>query len=154
MSGLTVTGHGFTLENITNLLPMTDNVWIAKDPNEWVSPGGIIIPDAHQDYKRRGWCIVRGGGFTTEDGVVQRHPFKPGDYLICDRHFQRPDETEDELTHENEGKEVTCIIRGDEVCAFVAPKFRPYGESKIEVEYKPPPPWVKKLIKRFSKDDE
>jgi len=137
-----MTGFSFTLKDLKELLPMTDNVWVAKDPDEWSSPGGIIIPGASQEYKRRGWCLVRGGGFTTNDGVVQRHPFKPGDYLICDRQFTRQDETEDNLTTDKNGAEVTMIIRGEEIAGFQS------------AELKPPPPWVKKLIKRFKACDE
>ena len=138
---VTTTGYSFTLAGLKELMPYSHNVWIAKDPDEWISPGGIIIPGAHQEFKRRGWCIVRGGGFTTKDGVVQRHPFKPGAYLICDRAFTRPDEKEDNLTEDNDGAEVTMIIRGDEIQAVKIANF------------KPPPAWVKKLIKRFKDCD-
>jgi len=138
---VTRTGYSFDVETLKGLWPRGDNVWIAKDPNEWCSPGGIIIPDAHQEFKRRGWCIVRGGGFTTNDGVVQRWPFKPGDYLICDRHFVRPDEKEDNLTESEDGSEVTMIIRGDEPIAWVP------------AELMPAPEWVKKLIDEFRECD-
>ncbi len=51
-----------SINDIRAIYPNGDNVFIAKDPNEPTSPGGIIIPDKHQVYKRRGWCLVPGGG--------------------------------------------------------------------------------------------
>lgn len=126
------------LEGIKALWPRGDNVWMAKERDESVTEGGIIIPDAHQEYRRRGWCIVPGGGCYTKDGVLHEPPYKPGDYLICDRHFVRPDEREDEITRESNGAEITVLVRGDEVTAFVPGKK------------KPAPEWARKIIERFA----
>ncbi len=84
----------------SKLLPYGDSVAIIKDADESVSAGGILIPGAHQEYKRRGWVLAVGGGCRTKNGGVVLPPYEPGDYLFADRNFVRPNEDEDEIFHD------------------------------------------------------
>jgi len=128
-----------SLKDFKFLYPRGDLAYILKEDDEAESRGGILIPELHQEYRRRGWCLVPGGGTKFGDEVVPNQ-FQCGDYLVCDRHFSRPDEREDEITREEiDGRMVvTCIIRGDEVLAFIPAKQRPAPE------------WARKIIERFS----
>lgn len=96
------------------IYPYSDNVLVIKDEDECISAGGIVIPDAAQQYKRRGWVLAVGGGVRT-NGKLHLPPYKPGDYLIADRPFSRPDETEDELFQDPS----ILMIRGDEPLAYI-----------------------------------
>jgi len=100
---------------IKGIRPRADNVLIIKDEEEGVSEGGIVIPEAHRGYNRRGWVLAVGGGFKLANGVEVPMPYLPGDYLFADRAFQRPNEEEDEIYHNPS----ICLIRGDEPLAFI-----------------------------------
>jgi co-chaperonin GroES (HSP10) len=99
---------------IRSIRPRADNVLIIKDEEDGVSPGGIVIPEAHRGYNRRGWVLAVGGGFSL-NGVVVPMPYEPGDYLIADRSFVRRDESEEELYH----NPTIMLVRGDEPLAYI-----------------------------------
>ena len=98
-----------------NGMPIGGTCIIIKAPDEG-KVGSIFIPQAAQRYKRQGWVVATGGGTTLEDGTVVPLPFKPGDYLIAERHFVRPDESEDEISQDP----VTVLVRDDEPVGFIA----------------------------------
>lgn len=100
---------------IKGIRPVGDNVLIIKDEEEGVTAGGIIIPEAHRGYRRRGWVLATGAGYRLLDGSIVRMPYLPGDYLFADRPFVRRDEGEDELYH----NPTICIIKGDEPVGFI-----------------------------------
>lgn len=104
-----------TESDFKKIYPVGDNVLIIKDDDEARSAGGVIIPDKHQEYKRRGWVLAVGGGCRTRDGRTHLPPYEPGDYLVADRAFVRPDEQEDELF----GSPTILLIRGDEPLGFI-----------------------------------
>lgn len=121
---------------IEGLRPMADNVLVIKDEEEGVSQGGIVIPEAHRGYRRRGWVLAVGGGFIV-NGVETPMPYEPGDYLIADRAFQRPDESEDELFH----NPTIILIRGDEPLGYIRRKDCK-GKHRLPKEHE-------ELIKKF-----
>jgi co-chaperonin GroES (HSP10) len=123
------------------ICPYGNAVLIIKDQDEGVSAGGIVIPDAHREYKRRGWVLAVGGGCRTKDGRVHLPPYKPGDYIFADRAFKRPDETEDELFHDP----TILLIRGDEPYAFFHREDCVGGDSRYAL-----PKQHEELLKRFA----
>ena len=134
------------LIELSEIHPLGFNVILAKDDDEWVSPGGILIPGAHQEYKRRGWIIVVGEGLQCGEEIV-KPPYKPGDYVYCDRPFLRPDERESEIG-EHRGHPAILVI-GREVEAFVSPGVVTKS-CAFTVEYKSPPQWARELINHFA----
>jgi co-chaperonin GroES (HSP10) len=109
-----MTRVSITEAGIKGICPLADNVLIIKDEEEGVSAGGVIIPEVHRGYNRRGWVLAVGGGFNLH-GVAIPMPYEPGDYLFADRPFVRKDESEDELYH----NPAICLIRGDEPLGFI-----------------------------------
>ena len=114
------------------LYPMGTNVLVAKDPDQGQSPGGIIIPEANREYRRRGWCLAPGPGVMVKSGAIVPPQYKPGDYLVFDRHFIRPDDREDEVWRN--GDKVVALVKGEEVVAF------------WPAEDRPAPGWVRDLM--------
>jgi co-chaperonin GroES (HSP10) len=126
--------------------PMGMNVLVAKDQDEAQSSGGVIIPERHREYRRRGWVIVAGDG-QRKGGKIVPPPYKPGDYIYADRHYARPDESEDEVAITDDG--VAVIITYRDIWGFVSPARK--GEPTYGVEYKAPPAWVQDAIEHFSR---
>lgn len=134
------------LTEFSEFHPLGWNVLIAKDQDDEQSLGGIVIPDKHQEYKRRGWVLAVGDGLMHK-GVTIRPPYKPGDYVYADRHFARPDESEDEVKISSDG--VAVIISGREIWGYVSPGNM--SSAGLKVDYKPPPDWVVETIEHFAK---
>lgn len=113
---------------LCNNQPVGGTVVILKEADEAVSGGGIIIPEKHQDYKRRGWVVATGGGTTLKNGESVPLQFGVGDYLVADRRFVRQDEDEDELCKDP----TLMVIRDDEYIAFIpeADCSGPYARPK------------------------
>jgi co-chaperonin GroES (HSP10) len=97
------------------VLPVGDSVLIIKEEDEGVSAGGVIIPEAHREYRRRGWVLAVGGGYRARDGSAIRMPYSPGDYIFADREYVRKDESEDEIFSDPS----IILIRGNEPVAFI-----------------------------------
>jgi len=115
--------------------PMGTNVLVAKDPDQAKTAGGILIPEEHRQYRRRGWCLVPGPGVRVRNGDIVPPKYKPGDYLIFDRHYVRPDDREEEVYRDDD--QVVTVIKGEEIVAF------------WPAEDRPAPDWVDKLICAF-----
>ena len=122
---------------IKAIVPYGDNVLLIKDEEDAVSRGGIVIPEAHRGYKRRGWVLATGAGYRAPNGETIPVPFKPGDYLIADRPYARTDESEDELFHDP----TIIVVRGDEAAASVR-ACDCEGKQKLPEKFKP-------LIEKF-----
>lgn len=137
-------GETLLESEISQFLPLGDNVAIIKDEDEGTSGGGIVIPDAHREYKRRGWVLAMGGGYRLEDGTYERLPYRVGDYLVCDRAFNRPDEREDELF----SSPCILLIRGDEPLFFIRMRDC-VGKTKLPEKFLP---LIKKLNPDFGKE--
>jgi len=118
--------------DISWISPVGNNVFIIKDEDDSRSQGGVIIPEAHREYKRRGWVLSIGGGLRLKDGFIQRMPYDVGDYLIADRPFVRMHEDEDEVFSDP----AILLIRGDEPVAFVRRKDC-VGSQRLPEKYLP-----------------
>jgi len=126
--------------DFTEIAPVGNNVFIIKDEDEGRSQGGIVIPEAHREYKRRGWVLSIGGGFRLKDGSIQRMPYGVGDYLIADRPFVRIHEDEDEVFSDP----AILLIKGNEPVAFVRSKDC-VGSQRLPDKYLP-------ILKKFGYD--
>lgn len=125
---------------------MGNHVLVAKDQDEAQSLLGIVIPEQHREYRRRGWVIAAGDGVMKKGRLVPP-PYKPGDYIYADRRYVRPDEREDEIAVAGEG--VVVLWKGEDVQAYVSPVKK--GEPTFGVTYKFPPAWASEAIKHFAK---
>lgn len=126
--------------------PLGWHVLIAKDQDDAQSLGGIVIPDKHREYKRRGWVLAVGDGLRVGKHI-EKPPYRPGDYVFADRHFARPNEGEDEIAMTNDG--VAVLVSGREIWGFVSPEN--VSGPGLQTEYKAPPDWVRKVIAHFAK---
>lgn len=125
--------------------PLGMHVLIAKDQDEAASRGGIVLPEQHREYRRRGWVIAVGDGIV-KNGKLVPPPYKPGDYVYADRHYRRPDESEDEIAVTSDG--VAVLIEGKDIWGYVAPVKK--NEPGYGVEYKSPPSWAQDAIEHFA----
>lgn len=56
-----------------SLRPLHDNVLVLRDPSEHETPGGILIPDAHQQKPRAGTVVATG---------IDADDLHPGDRVL------------------------------------------------------------------------
>jgi co-chaperonin GroES (HSP10) len=122
-----------TLESmdVKKLRAIGPHLLIVLDEPPKQTTGGIILPDQAQKkmQKRRGWVLSPGTGVTTKHGVKLMPPWGKGDYVVADRTYARPDETEDWLCTDP----VVMMVDAADVLAM-DPDRRPSSEIQKVID--------------------
>ena len=93
-----------------NVRPLHDRVLVKRVPEEEMTRGGIIIPDAAKEKPIEGEVMAVGNGKVLDDGTVRPLDVKKGDRIL----FGKYSGTEIKI----EGEE-HLILREDEVLGVV-----------------------------------
>ena len=94
----------------TKIRPLHDRIIVKRLPEEEVTKGGIIIPEAAKDKPAQGEVIAVGGGKLLENGQVRALDVKVGDRVM----FGKYSGSEIKL----DGVE-QLIMREDEILAVI-----------------------------------
>lgn len=71
------------------LRPLQGQVLVKMDPQESVTDGGILIPDAHQEKAQIGTVLKHGIWKQFNDGSLKPFPVKRGDRVLVNRRMGR-----------------------------------------------------------------
>lgn len=106
--------------NDTNIRPLQDQLLVRRDPEDEVSPGGIIIPDAANNPKLprgRGVVLAVGPGLKSEkDGSYEPMDVKVGDRVVFSK--LSGDKVRDDLAQQDVDDDL-LLIRESEVIAIL-----------------------------------
>ena len=121
--------------DFNEIRPIGNNALVIKDGNTDITEGGVILPAIAQDHKRRGWVLAVGGGVQLKGGTIVPPSYEPGDYVLADRHYSRPDEAEDEIFQNPsillvKGEEIVAIDRGIWTPDWVWDLIERYGNKE------------------------
>jgi chaperonin GroES len=93
-----------------NIKPLHDRVVVRRLPEEEVSAGGILIPNAAQEKPHQGEVVSVGSGKLMEDGSVRPMAVSTGDRVL----FGKYSGTEVKL-----GSEELIVMREDDIMGIV-----------------------------------
>ena len=93
-----------------NIKPLHDRVVVRRLPEEEVSAGGILIPNAAQEKPHQGEVVSVGTGKALDDGSVRPMALSVGDRVL----FGKYSGTEVKL-----GSEELVVMREDDIMGIV-----------------------------------
>ena len=93
-----------------NIKPLHDRVVVRRLPEEEMSAGGILIPNAAQEKPHQGEVVAVGAGKQLEDGSVRKMAVSEGDRVL----FGKYSGTEVKL-----GSEELIVMREDDIMGIV-----------------------------------
>lgn len=93
-----------------NIKPLHDRVVVRRLPEEEMSAGGIVIPNAAQEKPHQGEVVSVGAGKILDDGSVRPMAVSAGDRVL----FGKYSGTEVKL-----GSEELVVMREDDIMGIV-----------------------------------